>query len=190
MTWLNNLIIRISKSWQWTLGLFLLTGACLAGLTNLGGESFEAKSGGHQAFDLQNNLTSTQVYEQLATWTDAAKQAYYAFAAVDFVFPLVAGLFLAGVIAFALRHGIPAAYDWLVARRLLPVLMLGTLFDWFENLFALTAVSSYPAEMPAVAGGLVLAKQLKLACVFGFQGLAVLLLVAAALRVVVVKLRG
>ena len=109
-------------------------------------------------------------------------QLYYAFSFVDFFFPFFAALFLAAIAAFSLRHLAPHAYDRVAQRRLFPLLMLGTAFDWLENLCALFVIGRYPAEMTAAAGLLVVAKQGKLAAVALSQLIAWSLLLLAAAK--------
>jgi hypothetical protein len=132
---------------------------------------FPPLAGGALPFDLQNGLAVADVYAQLAGWSPGARTRYYAFSAVDWLFPLAAGLFLAATVAFCLRRSLPRAWSWVTRRQLLPLLLLGTACDWLENVFALLAVGLYPQESPLLAVGLVVAKRAKLAALFPSQGL-------------------
>jgi hypothetical protein len=146
---------------------------------------FPPLAGGALPFDLQNGLAVADVYAQLAAWSPAARTRYYAFSAVDWLFPLAAGLFLAATVAVCLRRSLPRAWAWVTGRQLLPLLLLATACDWLENVFALLAVGLYPLESPLLALGLVAAKRAKLAALFPSQGLMVgLLLYTAVLAVV------
>jgi hypothetical protein len=176
--WLNQLVIRISTSgWLFiaTTGVFV---GSLSALLRIG-DAFPAHAGGAQPFDLQNGLTTDQVLPQLAGYTDRACELYYLFTAIDYVFPLAAGLFLGAAGAFALRHGLPGVYATLARRGLFPLFLIGSGFDWCENVAALTATLSYPDVPGTIPALLVTAKRLKLGFVMLTQGtVAVLLLIA------------
>jgi hypothetical protein len=174
----NRLIVRVSASG----GLFAMTMlvmfASLFTLMRIGA-AFPAVAGGAQVFDLQNNLTAEQVLDQLPGYSDDARQLYWLFTAIDYVFPFAAGLFLAAIATFCVRLAFPSAYAWITARNLLPLLMLGTLFDWCENVAAITAILAYPATSADMAAAIVVAKRLKLAMVMASWGVVALLLLAA-----------
>ncbi len=179
---LNQFIVNCSTSWWKTLLLLAGQTGSLLILLRIEGK-FPAIASGATPFDMQNQLTVTQIFEQLAGYSDAAFRSYYIFQAVDFVFPLLGGLFMAAVFSFALRHAAPGWYAIAVARRLLILLLAATLFDYLENLNFLWVVNAWPDEAMRAAQLGVLAKQAKLACmnlVFGLTGL--LLLVALARR--------
>jgi hypothetical protein len=182
---LNRLIVRTSSSPMLFLAATVVMVATLAAILRIGA-SFPAIAGGAEPFDLQNGLTAADVLRQLPGYTVEARRQYALFTAIDYVFPFAAGLFLAAVIAFCLRRSFPGVYAALDARRLLPVLMLATLFDWSENVLVLAAIQSWPDTSGALATAIVVAKRLKLACVFLSQGLAVLLLLVTAVK----SLRG
>ncbi|MCL4779607.1 MAG: hypothetical protein KJ049_05425 [Gammaproteobacteria bacterium] len=185
---LQNLVIRVSQTWWLYLCVVLLFAGSLLSLLRIG-EKFPAHAAGNLPFDLQNALAPAEVYPQLATWTENARQLYYAFTLIDYAFPFFAGLFIAATAAFAMRASLPGWYAALTARNLLPVFMLGTLFDWLENLSALGLISLYPAEFGWLPVVLVLAKKLKLACVMSGQAAMLLLLVYAVGNWLAGKLR-
>jgi hypothetical protein len=185
---LNRLIIRVSASGWLVLASAVVAFACLSAMNRIAA-GFPAVAGGATPFDLQNELTAAQVLQQLAGYTDAARSQYFVFTAIDYVFPFAAGLFLAGLSAFALRRAFPGAYAAMVARRLLPLLMLGTLFDWSENIAAVTAMLAWPETTQGMAIALVTAKRLKLTCVLLSNTLALLLLLAAGGRWIAERLR-
>jgi hypothetical protein len=179
MQGLQRLIIRISTSGPlYVLALVTALGsfAILAWI----GAAFPAVAGGAAPFDLQNTLAPGDVHAQLSGWTPAARRLYYTFSAVDWVFPLAAGLFQAATITYCLRQSLPGAYRWLSGRNLLPLLLAPTAFDWLENVFAVTTVATYPTEAAWLPVALVAAKQAKLAGLAVTQSLMFGLVVYAA----------
>jgi hypothetical protein len=175
---LNRLIIRISSSGWLFIATTLVFAGSLSALIQIG-NAFPAHTGGARPFDLQNGLTADQVFTQLAGYSDRARQLYYLFTAIDYVFPLAAGLFLGGAGAFALRHGLPGVYRAMSQRGLFPLFLIGSAFDWCENVAALTAVLGFPDAPAAVPMLLVAAKRAKLFFVMLTQAtVAVLLLIA------------
>jgi hypothetical protein len=178
---LNQLVIRTSKS-GWRFIAVTAIAVIAINLLNRIGKAFPAAAGGAMPFDLQNTLTSAEVITQLAGYTELARWMYYVFTMIDYVFPFAAGLTLAAAGAFALRQGFPRAYQAFEQRRLFPLFMIGTAFDWCENLAALAAIWSYPGDVRTVATLLVIAKRLKLACVIATQLAVALLLVGAGIR--------
>ena len=186
---LNDLIIRFSRSaWLFALSIVVAFGTLFAVLVPIG-NVFPELAGGATPFDLQNSLQADEVFSQLEGYTEPARQLYYAFSFADFFFPVFASLFLGALAAFSLRHLSPKWYAVAEARNLFVLFMLGAMFDWLENIFALTAVSTYPDTPAWVANLLVLAKRGKLALVMSGQAVAWLLLLLAALRWVGGRLR-
>jgi hypothetical protein len=185
---LQTLVIRVSQTWWLYLFVVLLFAGSLLSLLRIG-EIFPSHAAGNLPFDLQNALTAAEVYPQLATWTESAHQLYYAFTLIDYAFPFFAGLFIAATATFALRNSLPKWYAALAERNLLPVFMLGTAFDWLENLAALGVISLYPAEIGSLPFVLVIAKKLKLVCVMSGQAAMLLLLVYAAGNWLAARLR-
>jgi hypothetical protein len=186
---LQNFALRISRTWWLYLVVVFLAFGSLRALMVIG-ELFPPQAGGSPPFDLQNELSALQVYPQVAAYTVKARELYYAFTLIDYAFPFFAGLFIVATIAFALRHSLPSWYDWLVARKLLPVFMLGSAFDWLENITAVTIINLYPTEVAWLPGLLVLAKRCKLALTIVAQAFMVLVLLLAAGKWLVRKVRG
>lgn len=186
---LNDLMLRFSRSWPLFLLAALVTFGSLYLFTGVIGPRFTELTGGSPPFDLQNTLTVDQVYEQLPNYPDEAKRLYYLFSAIDFAFPLFANLFLAAIAAFSLRYLWPAGYDWVTARRLWVLLLLPALFDWAENVFALTVITNSGQELRTVAALLIYAKLGKLSLVAVAQLLAWGLLLLAAIKWVWLRLR-
>jgi len=172
MQGLQRLIIHVSMS-AWWYALALATALLCFTIMARIGAAFPAVAGGALPFDLQNTLAPGDVHAQLAGWAPAARRRYYAFSAVDWVFPLAAGLFQAATITFCLRQSLPRVYRWLTIRHALPLLLLPAAADWLENLFAVSAVASYPPGVPWLPVALVAAKQAKLASLALTQALMI-----------------
>jgi hypothetical protein len=135
--------------------------AAFAILFSLEGQ-FEALSGA-PTFDTQNDLTSARLLQQLPLYQGEARDAYYRFVAFDFVFPLVAALFLTvWWIVFLQLNTFPLAARLL--RWGLPFLpLLTTLWDYLENVCFLLILNSGSTVSTAVIEAALLFKQLKLA---------------------------
>lgn len=178
---LNEFIINCSLSWQKTLLLisgFAVTMWQLQAVTG----RFPAISGGHTPFDMQNSLTSEQVYTQLSTYTDAAFNDYLWFQFVDFFFPLFGGLMMAALCAFAIRTLSDNFYHLATRRKLFLLFLVPTLFDWLENIGFLLVIGIWPETSEAAATFGVTAKKLKLITLFITQPVALLLLLAGTLK--------
>lgn len=177
---LQNLIVRISRTWWLYL---LVTGLAVGSLLVLQeiAAAFRPPASGLDPLDLQNQLAPGEVYAQFASYEPGAAEIYLRFALVDFGFPLFAGLFVAATIAWSLRSALPGLYRALTDRRLLVLPLLGTAFDWMENLAVLIALGLYPVEVGGLPALVVGAKCLKLGAV-AISNLAMfgLLAVAAA----------
>jgi len=178
---LNRFIVACSHSWWKVLLLFAGFFTTLRALQVMTG-NFPALSQGNIPFDMQNGLTPAQIYEQLPQYSPDAFSSYYLFQAVDFAFPLFAGLFLAAVFAFGLRHAAPGWYLVVVAKKLLLLILLATLFDYLENVNLLWVIAAWPEQTMLAAQLAVMAKKAKLACMVTANSLTALALVAAAVR--------
>jgi len=177
----NGFIVNCSESWWKILLLFLGQMATMQGLNAITGR-FPGITAGDIPFDMQNDLQPGQIFEQLAGYTDQAFSDYYLFQAIDFVFPLLAGLFLASLFTFGLRHAAPGWYVFVRARNLLVLMLLPVLFDYLENVHMLWVVSVWPEQVEIAAQLGVAAKQAKLATLFTAFGLTGLALLAALAR--------
>jgi hypothetical protein len=176
---LQDLVLRISRTWWLYLIVFALFAGSLQALVQIG-KRFPVVAAGAVPFDLQNDLQADQVYPQLAGYTAQAREMYYAFTVIDYAFPLFAGLFISATVAFALRNSLPRFYEALVARKLLLVLMIATVFDWLENLAAIAAIGFYPTEFAWLPVLLVIMKKFKLAfMVFSNGAMFAAVLIAA-----------
>jgi hypothetical protein len=184
---INEFIVNCSQSW-WK--FLLLVGGfvgTLMTLTNISAK-FPAATDGYEPFDMQNGLTDSDIFTQLATYTPEAFQLYSWFQAVDYLFPLFAGLMLAAAGAFGLRHAWPAAYAKAETNKLLALFMIPSLFDWLENLSLLRVITAWPDQSPLAATFAVGAKAGKLSSMNVVFALIGLLLLAAAIRWIVGKL--
>jgi len=176
---LQQLAIRTSRTWWlYSIVLALFVGS-LQALLHIG-SLFPAHAAGAAPFDLQNDLEASQVYPQLAGYTEQARDLYYAFTLIDYAFPFFAGLFITATVAFGLRYAAPRYYEAAVAHKVLLVLMLPTAFDWLENAAAISTIILHPTEVSWLPWLLVFAKKCKLSFTLFSNGAMVLALVGAA----------
>jgi hypothetical protein len=162
MQTIQNLLIRITKHW-WAVALaFVLNFASFAILFSLE-DQFEAITG-VPVYDTQNDLTRERLLEQMPLYVSEARDAYLRFAAFDFVFPFVAGVFVSVMWTLLLRlNTFPLAQRML--RWGLPLLALTViLFDWMENVSLLSVLQTGGSSFSIDAA--LLFKQLKLAGLF------------------------
>ena len=176
---LNQFIIRCSSSLQIFILLFVGFLATLRGLLFIG-EKFQPHAGGALPFDLQNSLSREQIFAQLESYNDQAYNLYYIFTAIDYFFPLFAGLFLAAIWAYALRNSIPRWYQLALQKNLFVLLLIPTAFDWLENIALITTITAFPNELSSTADIAIIAKQIKLASTYLAQGSTLLIILIAA----------
>ena len=119
---------------------------------------------------------------QLESYTPEAFRLYSIFQAVDYLFPLFAGLMLAAAGAFALRHAWPEMYPNAVSRNLLTLPLIPTLFDWLENVNLLWIVVAWPSQAELIAKLAVAAKLGKLTTMYVVFAIVGILLVWATIR--------
>lgn len=174
MNRLMSLAMAASRRWWIVLLALILNFAAFSLLFALE-DQFEVFSGGVPTFDTQNDLTQTLILEQLPLYQGEARAAYLRFAAFDFVFPLVAGIFLVLIYTLLLRLN-----TWSFAQRLLkwrlPLLpLLGTLADYGENVSLLSILQL--GASPLLLDAAILFKRLKLTFLFISGPLAMLLTV-------------
>jgi hypothetical protein len=175
----NQFIITCSQSWWKFLLIFLGQTGTMQVLTRITGE-FPSVTAGDEPFDMQNSLKPEQIFTQLEGYTERAFDLYMIFQATDYFFPLFAGLLLATICAFSLRHLSPRFYATATARNLFVLLLIPTAFDWLENINLLWAVTAWPEPAVMAANLAVAAKMGKLATMgIAFLITGVLLLGAA-----------
>ena len=156
--WIQTVLLQIARSWRWFMVLGVLTLLAFRILFWL--EERFTRLTGLPVYDTQNDLTTADIVEQLPLYQGAAGMAYTWFALFDFVFPLVASLFIAVVWAFLLRQN-SAALAQRLLRWHLPVFpLIAALFDWLENLAILTVI--WLTAAPWSIGLVIIGKQLKL----------------------------
>lgn len=162
--------------WQSILTVLFLQCAALLGMLQVG-KSFRSKTG-FRPFDFQGELTVASIEKQLPAYTPDAIRLYDWIAALDFAFPLLGGLLWVLVLVAALRLGWPALLQGMRGRYWLLLPFAGTLCDWAENVFNLTAIHAYPPLSPDIASLIVAAKQAKMAAVTttGFVVIAIFLI--------------
>jgi hypothetical protein len=186
---INQFIINCSQSWWKFLLIFLGQTGTMQVLMRITGE-FPSVTAGDVPFDMQNTLKPDQVFIQLEGYTERAFDLYMIFQATDYLFPLFAGLLLATVCAFSLRHLAPGFYSTAVARNLFVLLLIPTAFDWLENINLLWAVTAWPEPAHVAANLAVAAKMGKLTT----MGIAFLitgvLLIGAAGNWLIQRIRG
>jgi hypothetical protein len=158
---LNEFIVACSESWWKFLLIFLGQTGSFQILGRITAE-FPAVTAGDVPFDMQNSLSSEQIFAQLDGYSDAAFDLYYLFQLTDYFFPLFAGLLLATVCAFSLRVASPGLYATALSRKLFVLLLVPTVFDWLENLSLLRVVSAWPNQADLAANMAVAAKMGKL----------------------------
>ncbi|MBL8045811.1 MAG: hypothetical protein JNL09_04675 [Anaerolineales bacterium] len=169
-------IIKISHMGKLFLAFVMGFALCLWLLRVIGAQ-FASVTQGHLPFDLQNELSRAAVSEQLSVYTSASRLWYWLFAAVDFAFPLLGGLFTAPAVAFLLRHTQPRLYAQLTTRHGFVYFTMPMLFDWLENIANLLLINFYPPLWAEAANAMLTLKQFKLITLFITQGALVMLFV-------------
>jgi len=156
----SKVLQRIARTW-W---LFLLV--AVMNFSSIGILfAFEAQFTvitGIPVFDTQNDLTSDQIIAELPLYTGPARDAYFRFAAFDFVFPFVAAVFLAVLWTFFLK-----TMTWQLGRVLLAwhiplAAFLVTGFDYLENVSILLLLGGGTAPTSGAIEAILLFKKLKL----------------------------
>jgi len=173
---INRFIVRCSESWWKIVLIFIGQSATFQVLNRITG-NFPALTAGDIPFDMQNSLTTAQIFSQLSGYSDEAFRQYWIFQAVDYLFPLFAGLLLAVICAAALRTASPRLYQIACERHLFLLLLIPTVFDWSENLGLLWTVAAWPEQADFAASLAVAAKMGKLTTMLiSFAATAILLL--------------
>lgn len=153
-------LIAVSRRW-WAVALvFALNFGAFGILFGLE-EQFAALTG-VPVYDTQNDLTPARLLEQLPLYSGAARAAYLRFAAFDFVFPLVAGLFVATLWTLLLRLNTGQLARRLLAWGLPLFVFIGTGWDWLENISLLITLNAGAAPEAWMLDAVILFKRLKL----------------------------
>ncbi len=161
VTRLTNFLLTASRSRFLILYTFVLQLGSFFWLQVIGARFAEVTEG-FLPFDFQNGLTVEAIRDQLPAYTEASRRLYAYFAAVDFLFPAVASLFLALLTAWSLRSLTTPWADTLLRWNAPAWLVLVALWDWLENIFLLIVIYAYPQELMWAASAALLFKRLKL----------------------------
>ena len=192
---IQDLVIACSESW-WKIALLIAGfGLTFGQLIAVTGEfpalALDTSLGeAIVPFDMQNDLTPTQLFAQLAVWSEQSFARYSWFQAVDFLFPLVGGLMSATLAALGLRLLSPKYYSIAVAKKLFLLFFIATCFDWLENAGFIWVLAAWPEESMQAARFAITAKKLKLFFLNIFQPVWVLLLLTGTIVWLYRKLRG
>lgn len=145
---LSNRLDRLAKVW---VVLALLLGVIL--LSQLAVQPFSEQlaqmSGGSGLIDLKLSYTPEAVFGLIDTYGDEGRAAYRYFTATsDLVFPVAYGLFLSLLVSWLLKRGTRDGSR----MRMLNLVPLGAwVFDWLENGFIVTMLTSYPDRSNGIA---------------------------------------
>lgn len=96
---------------------------------------------GQPPLDVRFYSTSGEVQEFLEDCGESGRTAYRNMQLADLLYPLVFGVFMASALAKTLRHRFP---DRPTVVTLAAIPLVGSGFDYLENLFAWLALSSFP----------------------------------------------
>lgn len=169
----------------WAVALvFFLNGLCLVILFGIEGQ-FKALTE-MPVFDTQNDLTRDKILTQIPLYEGEARNIYWAFAAFDFVFPLVGGIFFTLLYGYFLRRFPWGWADQLWRGRFYVLPLLTTAFDYLENVgFIATLLGGTPPSETAMQMALTF-KQLKLFSLNAnnvLSGVLLIVFIVAALQV-------
>ncbi len=157
---MGSALIAISQHW-WAVILVVIANFASFGILFSLEDRFESLSG-VPTFDTQNDLTAQRLLEQLALYSGEARTAYFQFAAFDFLFPLIAGLFVAVLWTLLLRLNRWKPVMRLYQARLFLLPLLTTLADWLENISLLSILNTPTAPNEAWVQAALTFKALKL----------------------------
>jgi len=157
---LNRLVLTISQKWWALLLVFILNMTAFTVLFSLE-DQFETISN-VPVFDTQNELTANILIQQLPLYRGDARSAYLRFAAFDFVFPLVAGLFLSVLWALLLRLNTWQGLQRFLLWNLPLFPLVGTAWDWLENVSLLILLNTSPDSNQVWIESALFFKRLKL----------------------------
>lgn len=156
---LTSLLVSISRRW-WA--VLLVTALNFASFQILFGleDQFETLTA-VPVFDTQNDLTPSRIIAQLPLYQGPAREAYLRFAVFDFVFPLIAGIFVATLWTLLLRTNSSPFAQRLLQRGVPLFALIGTLWDWLENI-SILALLQWASPDAWILSVVVIFKRLKL----------------------------
>jgi hypothetical protein len=174
MRQLTHFFIWVTKKWWVVIFVFLLNFASFRILFGL--EHRFTNLTGLKVFDTQNDLTAQRLLEQLPAYVGETRRAYTAFAAFDYVFPIVAALFLVMVWTLLLRVNTTRLAKRLLNCNVSLLPLVVTLFDWLENISIAGVLATTASPNSIFVNAVILFKRLKLAGLFTTGFLSVVLL--------------
>jgi hypothetical protein len=140
---------------------------------------FPLHAGGFPPIDMQMFLGAIDIAAQLPAYTDPAKTLYFGFAAIDFIFPLAAGLVAASLTAFVLRRSRPALYATACDRHLFAWLLVPAALDYLENIFMVGIVAGYPDHWRLAEHFVAVAHNIKIVMATALMILTMVMAIAA-----------
>jgi hypothetical protein len=163
-TLIQDGLIRITERW-WAVILIIALNFAAFGILFALEDRFEALTN-QPVFDTQNDLTASRLLDQLPLYQGEARAAYLQFVAFDFLFPAIAGVFVAVLWTLMLRVN-----TWAFPRHLLRLglplfVFMGTFWDWLENITFLLILGSEGTPSVNLVEAALLFKRLKLAWLF------------------------
>jgi hypothetical protein len=174
MNSLTQFFVQATKQWWVVVLIFFLNFASFRILFGL--EHRFTQLTGTKVFDTQNDLTAQKLLEQLPTYTGEARPAYNAFAAFDYLFPLVAAVFLVVLWTLLLKVNPNKLAKGLLHQNFSLLPFSATLFDWLENLSIAGVLQTSDNPNMFLVNLVIIFKRLKLASL-GVTGLLTIALI-------------
>jgi len=161
---IRDVLITLSYRW-WTVILVVVLNFAAFGTLFALEDQFEQLTG-TPVYDTQNDLTPEMLRQQISFYQGEARSAYFRFAAFDFVFPLVAAVFVALIWTLMLRVN-----TWKLPQRLLQLglplfALIVTLWDWLENISLLLILNAGTDPANGLVEAALFFKRLKLTWLF------------------------
>jgi hypothetical protein len=135
---------------------------------------FTAKTGVSGILDLQTGFSYESAYQQIGNYGEEGIQIYNYIQIVDTIFPIAFGMGLLCFLSFLLKKLSPDNKK-LTTLALLP--LIGTLFDFLENIGIFLMIRLYPQPFTTLAGGVKVIGIIKMIGYgFGFTGISIVLI--------------
>ncbi|MFZ4815248.1 MAG: hypothetical protein ACOYL5_11985 [Phototrophicaceae bacterium] len=157
----NSWFIRLTQR-GWAVALIVVLNFASFSILFALEDQFELITG-VPVYDTQNDLTPSVLLEQLPLYVGDARAAYLRFAAFDYVFPLVANVFVVVIWTLLLRFNTWQPAQRLLAWQLPLFALIGTLLDWLENVSLLAVLYSGNPPVQWFVNSVIVFKRLKLA---------------------------